>query len=234
MENDNTIVECIFDIFFESSSVAENFFSIISKVDNYDNITKLPLSQLPEAIRKNDPNLKNQPLYEITSNNNTDYKITLGDNVIGIAINNNYTSWTDSLFPQIKILFQEVLKSGKIKEIKRMGLRYVNFLENENIFETGKIQVQINDNKSTDKKLFLRIEDSVDSIKYNKVITNNTAYRNSDTIGSIIDIVTSNELTITDITNTDSIFKLIDQLHEINENKFKEVISDEYISRYRI
>lgn len=232
MKNDNTIVECIFDIFFESNFVAENFFSIISKVDDYNNIIKLPLGEIPETIRKNDPNLRTQPLYEITSNKNLDYKITLGDNVIGIAINSNYTSWTNSLFPQIKILFKEVLRSGKINEIKRMGLRYVNFLEDENIFKTGKIQVKINNSESDNKKLFLRIEDSVEDIKYHKVITNNTQYQSSNKPGSIIDIVTLSDNSINDMNNIDIIFELIDKLHQVNENKFKEVISDEYISRY--
>lgn len=232
MKNDNTIVECIFDIFFESNFAAENFFSIISKVDDYNNIIKLPLGEIPETIRKNDPNLRTQPLYEITSNKNLDYKITLGDNVIGIAINSNYTSWTNSLFPQIKILFKEVLRSGKINEIKRMGLRYVNFLEDENIFKTGKIQVKINNSESDNKKLFLRIEDSVEDIKYHKVITNNTQYQSSNKPGSIIDIVTLSDNSINDMNNIDIIFELIDKLHQVNENKFKEVISDEYISRY--
>lgn len=234
MKNGNTVVECIFDILFETDYVAESFFSIISKVDNYDNIIKLPLSQLPEAIRKNDPNLKNQPLYEITSDKNKDYKVTLGDNVIGIAIVDNYTSWNHSFFPQIKTLFQEVLNSKKINKIKRMGLRYVNFLVDENIFETGKIKVIINEGETVDKKLFLRVESAIDSINYNKVITNNTAYKGSSNLGSIIDIVTSNEVTISDTDNIDYIFDLINKLHEVNENKFKEVISDEYITKLGI
>ncbi len=234
MKNSNTVVECIFDIFFETDYVAESFFSIISKVDNYDNIIKLPLSQLPEAIRKNDPNLKNQPLYEITSDKNKDYKVTLGDNVIGIAIVDNYTSWNHSFFPQIKTLFQEILNSKKINKIKRMGLRYVNFLVDENIFETGKIKVIINEGETVDKKLFLRVESAIDSINYNKVITNNTAYKGSSNLGSIIDIVTSNEVTISDTDDIDYIFDLINKLHEVNENKFKEVISDEYIAKLGI
>ncbi len=234
METENTIVDCVFDILFESNSVAESFLSTIAHVDEFECITKLPLYQVSEAIRKNDPNLKTQPLYEITSKRNTNYKITLGDNVIGIAINSNYTSWTNSLFPQIKKLFQEILNSGKINNITRMGLRYVDFLEDENIFKTGKIKVKIDNNESNDKKMFLRIEDFVETIQYNKVITNKTQYGTTGRTGSIIDIITFIDRDIPAIENIESIFSKINDLHDINKEKFKEVISDEYIAKYGI
>lgn len=230
---ENTIVECVFDITFKSDDVAESFIPVISKVDQFDKIVKLPLYQVPENIRKNDPNLKFQPLYEIRSNINTSYKIMLGDSMIGIALNGKYTSWTNSLFPQIKKLFSEILNSGKVFKIERMGLRYVDFLENENIFETGKIGVTINNQPSNTKKMFLRIEDKIDEVDYNKVIVNNVQYQNFASSGSIIDIVTSKN--INDVINEEGeFFTSIDKLHDINKDKFKEVISDEYITKYGI
>ncbi len=232
MHNDNTIVECVFDIQFESVSVAESYIATIAKVDGFEQITKLPLHQVPDSIRKNDPNLKMQPLYEITSTSNSDYKVMLGDNVIGIAIKSSYTSWTTSFFPQLKKLFTEIFNTKKINNINRMGLRYVDFLENENIFETGKIKVNIND--SGTKKMFLRVEDSLNGVMYNKVITNNVKYQNLGNDGSIIDIVTSIENYSIENDNYNDIFKKIDELHIINKNKFKEVISDEEIEKYGI
>lgn len=232
MSSDNTIVECVFDIQFESNSVAESYIATIAKVDGFEQITKLPLHQVPDSIRKNDPNLKMQPLYEITSLSNTDYKVMLGDNVIGIAMKNSYTSWTNSFFPQLKKLFSEIFKTNKINKISRMGLRYVDFLENENIFETGKIKVDIIDNST--KKMFLRIEDSLEGIQYNKVMANNVKYQSLDNEGSIIDIVTSIENYSLEANKYDDVFQQIDMLHSINKEKFKEVISDEYVTKYGI
>jgi uncharacterized protein (TIGR04255 family) len=229
---ENTIVECIFDMQFKSDYVVENFLSVISNIDGFENIIKLPLHQVPEVIRKNDPNLKLQPLYEITSLKNRDYKITLGDNVIGIAILKSYTSWSKSFYPQIEKVFTEILATNKINFISRVGLRYVDFLESENIFLDKKVNLSINGEEITEKKVFLKIEDSLDNIDYNKIITNHVKYKNSKNSGSIIDIVTSKK----DIPTNDleDIFQTIQKLHVINEKKFKEVIGDDYVRKYKL
>ncbi len=233
--NMNTIVDCVFDIFFESDYVAENFLNILATIDNYEEIVKLPLHQIPDTIRKNDPNLKFQPLYEIRSKTNKDYKIMLGDNTIGIAINDNYSSWTKSFFPNIENIFSLILDSQRINKINRIGLRYIDFLEGENIFKKGKIQINIDKKEAVDKKMFLRIEDNVEHIAYTKVIANNTQYSNSVKFGSIIDIVTfidDKHYILNDEFNKEEFFKDIDTLHNINKEKFKEVINDERIREY--
>lgn len=235
MSSENTIVECVFDIQFESTSVAESFISTIAQVDGFEQITKLPLHQVSDMIRKNDPNLKMQPLYEIKSLENNDYKILLGDYTIGMAIDSDYTSWTNSLFPQIKKIFTKILESKKITKINRMGLRYVDFLESENIFKTGKINVNINASENNSKKIFLRIEDSIEDIQYNKTVANSIKYPKYEKEGSIIDIVTSFEdYELNVAKNIEKIFTDIEKLHRVNKEKFKEVISDEYIAKYGI
>lgn len=232
----NTIVDCVFDISFESNVGAENFLGILSNVDNFEEILKLPIHQIPDAIRKNDPNLRLQPLYEIRSKTNTDYRIVLGDNVFGIAVN-NYTRWQDSFFPQIVKVFSAILDSGKIQKINRIGLRYIDFLKDENIFTTGKIKIDIDDQKVTDKKMFVRVEDVVDNISYNKTISNHTKFQKNPDIGSIIDIITfvdNKNLLIEDGFDKDKFFEEVDQLHNINKDKFKEVISDELVAKYKL
>ncbi len=233
--NINTIVNCVFDIHFESDVITESFLNTISQVDNFEEIIKLPLHQIPESIRKNDPSLKSEPLYEIRSQSNQEYKILMGDNIIGIAILNQYSSWTDSFFPKIKEVFKIILDSGKINTISRLGLRYVDFLKDEDIFKTGKINININSSTVNDKKMFLRIEDSIEDIFYNKVITNNVHYAETPEIGSVIDIVTfvENKVFLVDDTfSKTDFFDIIDKLHQINKMKFKEVINDERIAEY--
>ena len=82
MATENTILECIFDIHFDSNTVSESLLGDIANVENFTNIIKLPLHQVPEAIRKNDPNLKLQPLYEIKSNQLVDYILVKSNNYI--------------------------------------------------------------------------------------------------------------------------------------------------------
>jgi len=233
MYKKNSIVETVFDIFFETTDITEKFLGIIEQVDGFEQITKLPILQIPEAIRKNDPNLKFQHLYEINSTINSNYKIMLGDGLIGIAIKKEYKGWNNSFYPQIKKLFKIILDNGKIIKINRIGLRYINFLPNENIFKTGKLNVKIANNKACNKKIFLRIEDCLDKICYSKTVINNTEYLNSSTLGSIIDIVTFIESDKKNL-EKETIFEDINELHDISKKKFKEVISNEYIKQYNL
>jgi len=87
------------------------------------------------------------------------------------------------------------------------------------------------------KKMFLRVEDVIGNISYNKVIANNTGYLNNADIGSIIDIVTfidNKNLLIDDTFKIDDFFIEIDSLHTVNKDKFKEVISDELVTKYKL
>lgn len=235
----NTIVECVFDITYESTNAPEGFLSLIASVDSFDNLKKLPLSQIPETIRKSDPNLRNQPIYEITSSENKEYKVMLGDNTIGLAIVNEYSSWTSSMYPEIEKLFGKILTSGKIDKINRMGLRYTDFLENENIFDSGKVKINIDNNVVADKTMFVSIEDKIENISYIKVITNKKQYQYKDgklseNKGSIVDIVTSLENQEFNLSDMNNIFTLIDKLHKIHREKLKEVVSDKYSIKYSL
>lgn len=235
----STVEECVFDMNFESTAVAENFLSIIAEMDNFEEIIKLPLHQIPEAIRKNDPNLKSQPMYEIRSKANLNYKIMLGDNLIGLSLvsGDRYTSWKDSFFLKIQELFSIIIKSGKVNRINRIGLRYVDFIKNENIFKDGKITVDINGNSTNDKKMFLRIEDNIDGVSYIKTITNNTQYKAYPSPGSIIDIVTfidEKNLVVDSAFEINTLFTEIDSLHTVHTDKFKEIVSEERIKAYGI
>jgi len=232
VNKNNSIVEAVVDIFFETTTFTEIFLNIILGIDGFDAMTKLPMSQIPEAIRTNDPNLRFQPLYEIHSNTNKDYKVMLGDGTVGIAINGEYKGWEDSFYPQIQRVFQTILESQKITKINRIGMRYINFFPHENIFETGKVKVTIDNHEANTKTMFLKIDDSVEDISYSKTITNDQNYLNREE-GSIIDIVTFAENDSISSDNN-SVFDTINQLHTLSKEKFKEVVNDEYISTHSL
>jgi len=233
MKTSSSIVESVFDIFFETTAITENFLGLVEQVDGFEEITKLPILQIPEAIRKNDPNFKFQPLYEIRSKTNADYRVMLGDGMVGVAISEEYKGWDKSFYPQIEKLFKTFLASDKVIEINRIGLRYVNFLPNENIFDTGKLDVKIANSETSNKKIFLKIEDCVEDICYSKTVINHTEYIKSSISGSIIDIVTSIESNTKELLK-ETIFKDINRLHGISKEKFKEVISNEYIEQHNL
>ena len=219
---------------FLSDGVAEDFIASIA-TSGFEHITKLPLCQIPEAIRKNDPNLKNEPLYEIKSDSNENYKVMLGDHVIGLAITNRYTSWSESFYPQIEELFSVILKDQKFNDIHRIGLRYIDFFEKQDIFQHSKIKVSIGgDKNSNPKKMLLSVEDVLDEVNYRRTIVNDTEYSNFTNKGFIVDIITSIEHCNLNKQDLKPIFNQINNLHTVNKTIFKEVISDKYIKQYQL
>jgi len=234
------IIDAVFDIWFESKMPSEALLGIIvENIESYKEIRSLPLLQLPKDIRLMDPNLKHQALYEILSIDEKPYKIVLGHNSLGIALNGEYQGWDESFFPEIKELYGKIFEKGLIEKITRCGLRYVDFFQDENIYETGKVSVVINTNDVTDptQKILLRIEKDIDSNIAMAVVIDNKAIvkkspENAEQDGSIIDIASfvKNE----EFINEKNFFETVNKLHTINKNYFKEVANDELIKQLDI
>lgn len=229
------IIDAVFDIWFESKMPSEALLGIIvENIESYKEIRSLPLLQIPKDIRLIDPNLKHQALYEILPTDKKPYKIVLGHNSLGIALNSEYKGWDESFFPEIKELYGKIFEKGLIEKITRCGLRYVDFFQDENIYETGKVSVVINSNNVTDpaQKILLRIEKDIDSNIAMAVVIDNKAIiqkspENIKQSGSIIDIASfvKNE----EFLNEKNFFDVVDKLHAINKNYFKEVANAELI-----
>jgi len=229
------IIDVIFDIWFESNMPSEVLLGIIIEENlTYNKVKNLPLLQVPLDIRLMDSNLKHQPLYEILSEEKP-YKIILGHNSLGLALNGEYQGWDESFFPEIKNIYKTIFEKKIINKITRCGLRYIDFFENENIYEIGKISIKINDNTDTKDKLFLRVEKDVDSNIAMAVVINNKASVknfNGDKVGSIIDIASF--IKNKDFLNKNNFFDITEQLHKINKNYFKEVANDKLIEQLGI
>jgi len=234
------IIDAVFDIWFESKMPSEALLGIIvENIESYKDIRSLPLLQLPKDIRLMDPNLKHQALYEILPTDQKPYKIVLGHNSLGIALNGEYQGWDESFFPEIKELYGKIFEKGLIEKITRCGLRYVDFFQDENIYETGKVSVVINKSQITDpnEKILLRIEKEIDDNTAMAVVIDNKAIvkkspENIERNGSIIDIASfiKNE----EFLNKENFFGTVDELHTINKDYFKEVANDKLIEQLGI
>ncbi len=234
------IIDAVVDIWFESTIPSEALLGIIvENIESYKEIRSLPLLQLPKDIRLMDPNLKHQALYEILSTEEKPYKIVLGHNSLGIALNGEYQGWDESFFPEIKNLYKKIFEKNLIKKITRCGLRYVDFFQDENIYKTGKVSVTIgeNDVANQTQKILLRMEKEIDAnIAMAVVIDNKTIVKkspeNTEQNGSIIDIASF--IKNKEFLNEENFFETVDKLHTINKNYFKEVANDKLIKQLGI
>lgn len=113
----------------------------------------LPASQLPMALRQQDPNLKYTPTQRIVLQDQT---INIGSNVISLEANNSLKSKTYPGWDVFNAQFKKLLSSiNFISEIERIGLRYVNFFQEENLLSQLNVELKTGweskgiENKST-------------------------------------------------------------------------------------
>lgn len=226
----NPIVEAVLDVLFESEIPAIGLVGLLLTADlKYKTIKELPTLQLPEIIRKNDPNLKYQALYEVRSKENR-YRILIGDCTFGIAICSSYNCWKD-FKEEFKEVFDKVFFKMK-PSIKRIALRYVDIIDSENIFENGKINISIDGSSLTNKRSFLNIDYVDDSnIRIIQALSSHTAFQNQDLSreGSLVDTVTAIEDNIPSVNLEDFFYEAADKLHDAQIDLFKKVISNELI-----
>lgn len=233
------IIDVVFDIWFESDIPSEALLGIIlENFKSYTNIQSLPLLQIPKDMRLMDPNLKHQALYEILSNEKP-YKIVLGHQSLGIALNKEYAGWSKSFFPEIKELYQKIFEKKIISKVTRCGLRYIDFFQEENILNTGKIDIKINNSPINEDKILLRIEKSLkNNINMAIVIDNLAIFKKIDIEkkGSIVDIASfvDNEGYIQEQIRSEKFYDIINELHTTNKNYFKEVSNEKLIKQLGI
>ena len=183
----NTIKDCIFDTIIESTLNAENMLVKISTTEG--NVKRLPAADLPLQLRQVDPNLKNTALYVFTPKDSV-YEILVGDNFLGIKAK-QYNSWED-FFNFIKKTYDPLLRQSVIVNIKRIGLRYIDF-----ICDPQTPIKHIKDFDKNDKILLQREFVSEDGIQCAVLLANQAKFYNE--IGTVVDIITFKENINTDI-----------------------------------
>ena len=120
------LVDALIEIRFKSDfdkSVIFGFIYGLVKDDYSGRVVNLPLSQIPAQIRDNDPNLQFKPLYRIEGK---DTIVQIGTDVLCLSSKIPYIGW-DILSVKAFSIIEKLYNSGVIKNVLRLGHRYVNF-----------------------------------------------------------------------------------------------------------
>jgi len=156
------VAEAVFEIRFKSSFPEEALAGLLYNhyKDSVSNgLEKLPHLQVPELIRKQDPNLQFMPLYRISMGN---LIIQIGSNNVSLinSGSGSYLGW-NKFFEKIKSFVSVTIKITAVSEFTRCSLRYIDFLE-QDVADVCNISLN-------------------NSIKYDrKQICNTEIYRNGD------------------------------------------------------
>lgn len=217
------IVDALLEVRFTSTINANAVFGLIYSVlqKDFQKVETLPILQLPDVVRASDPNLKYKPYYKISNEN---FVIQIGPDVILISSFPRYLGW--EIFS--KIIFDVLTKIeqiGIINVIERIGIRYINFFEN-NIFEKINLKVSIGPNDVLCKNTIIRTEIEQGEYSSTLQLANNAIINGKN--GSIIDIdtfVTKNLVNFFSKKN-----ELINAGHLKEKELFYSLLSSEFLS----
>lgn len=226
------IVDAVAELRFSSDLHPDAVFGVVSNQvkKEFNNFVKLPICQIPEEIRNSDPNLKYSPHYQAISGN---FKLNIGPSVISLANINKYSGWTKGFFPRIKQLIEQLQKSGVVKKFHRLGLRYIDFFE-EDIFNSLNLAITHNgETFQAIEKQFITVLAKNHGLTVRIQVTNNAMLNinkmgKSPKKGSVFDTDTSYEPTHG--FGFEKVIDMVDKCHDVANETFFSLIKDDFIS----
>lgn len=124
----NNILDAVIEIRFIAEQQTEMLVWPLYEAikDNYNIPQITPFGRIPEEVRRENPNFREQILYKISHKDYT-YSIGIGDGIFRMELGNfKYRSW-QKFVDEFKSINDIVQKN--IKEISRVGVRYVNVFD---------------------------------------------------------------------------------------------------------
>ncbi|NJO88534.1 MAG: TIGR04255 family protein [Chloroflexia bacterium] len=187
---------------------------------DFPKVENLPVLQLPEAVRATDPNFKFKPHYRISNSN---FVTQIGSDVLSISSFPKYAGW-DEFSKQIFSILDRVEKAGIIDSVTRIGIRYINFFDND-IFKDIDLKIYIGENDIAYRNTIVRTEIEQESFRSSLQVANNVNHNNK--LGSIIDIDTFTE------SNLGNFFKnkkdLISEGHSKEKELFYSLLKNDFL-----
>lgn len=221
------IIDAVVEFRFESEippdAVLGMLFSVVR--GEFSNFNKLPIAEIPDEIRRNDPQLKFAPCYQSISKG---YRLSVGPSVISLGTSGNYVGWKENYYPFLQHIIGQLEKSGIVKSFQRIGIRYIDFFETD-IFEKITLAIKLNEKPLVAKQTTISTIFEHDDLMTRVNIQNNTVIQreNKQHIGSIID--TDTFLEPKGSLPFKELVTLIDKQHEISLTVFFDLLKPEFL-----
>jgi uncharacterized protein (TIGR04255 family) len=220
------IVDCSIELRFRTSVEPGAVFGIGYSVfkNEYPNVEKMPILNVPEQIRLVDPNMVYQPWYRLR---NGGLVLSIGPKRVGLGKAGEYPGWP--LFSNHLHRMIETLRGlGIADEIERVGLRYINFFDFD-IFDKIKLVVSINDISVTSNQTLVRVAIPGRRYKSQMHVTNQASVivEGTNRTGSIIDIDTFLETDLKDFFQNST--SIIEEGHSEEKEVFFSLPKKEFL-----
>lgn len=220
------ITEAVVELRFESKLPPEVIpgiaFSSLNKL--FPKIEALPIMQLPPVIRDRDPNLKFSPQHKLSNN---DFIVQIGPRCLSVVCPKEYKGWT-IYFEQIDRVFDALKALNIVDRPSRVGVRYISFFENTDIFQNLKLSLSLAGNSLIGSQNIVRSEFDHANFKCVIQLANATTLNNKNKGSTVdIDIITDKNTTIL----TD--FKgIVNAAHELEKKLFFSILKPDFLNKF--
>jgi uncharacterized protein (TIGR04255 family) len=182
------IVEAILEIRYVTSEAWRTLPGLLFAHirDHYPEQKDLPLAQMPEQLRRNEPSFTYQPLVQFLG---AQFLIQFGPRVVSLVTKpNNYPGW-GPLEKEMNWLLLELQGIGFIAEGERLGIRYINFFQGD-MFEQLLLDVNTAGRPLTKAELSVATVLRRQSLTARLQVANNVLLATDETVhrGSVLDV----------------------------------------------
>lgn len=224
------VIECIIEMRFSTNIPNEAILGIVYNEFNqeFPEIEQLPILQIPEQLRSNDPNLKFKPTHKLSKDN---MLIQIGPKLFSLVNTNEYIGWK-SFSKEIYKVFGKLFSLIKLNQIHRVAVRYINLFNEINIFDRSNLKITLNDKPMQNNDINLTSIIKADGCSHRLLIVNNSEVivNSKHYKGSLIDIDTVLESCPTDMVNDINSFKdCIEKAHIEEKKLFFSLIQESFL-----
>lgn len=196
--------------------------------DDYSEVEELPILQFPENLRQVNPDFTYQPHYRIK---NKRFVVQIGPQVMSIGCIGNYPGWNvykDEIIRSFSILKEFEITNG----IVRLGLRYINFFQDIDIFEKLDVELLNRNSFFAGRNSFVRTEFIENELTHILQVGNsgNLTKDNVTTNGSLIDIDVSRTIHLENF--FENVEKQISNLHDAEKQIFFGLLDEKYLDTF--
>ncbi|MGI8655746.1 MAG: TIGR04255 family protein [Pyrinomonadaceae bacterium] len=225
------IEQVVVEIRFESVLPPEAIFGVVYNALNssYPKVEQLPILQIPEFIRTQDPNLIFQPHHRLHRDN---YSLQIGPKVLSVVLGKEYSGW-NAYKSEIYMVFSKINTLNFISRISRVGIRYIDFFEGD-IFKNINVQLSMYGENAVTEQTFVRTLLKRDNFDCHLQVGNNMTVEAANAparVGSIIDIDMSN--TAVGGQTSEQFFQEVDALleqgHHTQKDLFFNLLKPEFL-----
>lgn len=216
------IVEALVEIRFTTKIHPSAIFGMIYNAlqADFPKVESLPILQLPEVVRANDPNFKFKPHYRVLSQN---FITQIGPDVLSINSSPSYLEW-EEFSKQIFSVFNRIEEIGVVDSVLRFGIRYINFFDND-IFRDIDLKISVGKDDIAYNNTIIRTEIDQGAYSSSLQVANNANHNGR--LGSIIDIDTHTESNLTDFFKNKK--SIVAGAHAKEKELFYSLLKDDFL-----